>query len=137
MQESSGIGPDVLQSSEGAYNTQYPQVPNGITDVNYSIECGIQELKYSMDKAGVKGPTDIKRIKLALQGYNFGADSYLTFMNNRGYHTWSEKTAEAFAKRASGGIERSLDDPFRENAGPWAYGDQKYPEHVLQYYHPE
>ena len=47
MQESSGQGTDVMQSSEGAYNTQYPQTPNGITDVDYSIACGIQELKYS------------------------------------------------------------------------------------------
>ena len=43
MQESSGQGTDVMQSSEGAYNTQYPQTPNGITDVDYSIACGIQE----------------------------------------------------------------------------------------------
>lgn len=136
MQESSGIGPDVLQSSEGAYNTRYPQVPNGITDVNYSIECGIQELKYALEMAEVESPTDIKHIELALQAYNFGADSYLTFMKNRGYDSWSEHTAEAFAKRASGGIKRAQDDPFRENAGPWAYGDQRYPEHVLQYYHP-
>ena len=59
MQESSGQGTDVMQSSEGAYNTQYPQTPNGITDVDYSIACGIQELKYSMAKADVTGPNDI------------------------------------------------------------------------------
>ena len=29
MQESSGQGPDVMQSSEGAFNTLYPQVPGG------------------------------------------------------------------------------------------------------------
>ena len=68
MQESSGQGTDVMQSSEGAYNTQYPQTPNGITDVDYSIACGIQELKYSMAKADVTGPNDIANIKLALQG---------------------------------------------------------------------
>ena len=67
MQESSGCGPDVLQSSEGAYNKKYPQVPNGITDTSYSIECGIQELKYAMEKAGVSSPTDMDRIRLALQ----------------------------------------------------------------------
>ena len=67
MQESSGQGTDVMQSSEGAYNTQYPQTPNGITDVDYSIACGIQELKYSMAKADVTGPNDIANIKLALQ----------------------------------------------------------------------
>ena len=71
MQESSGQGSDVMQSSEGAFNTLYPQVPGGITDVSYSIQCGIQELKYAMDKAEVQSPTDFKRIRLALQGYNF------------------------------------------------------------------
>ena len=67
MQESSGCGPDVLQSSEGAYNKKYPQVPNGITDTSYSIECGIQELKYAMEKAGVSSPTDMDRIRLAFR----------------------------------------------------------------------
>lgn len=137
MQESSGKGPDVLQSSEGAYNEKYPQVPNGITDVSYSIACGIQELKYSMDLAQVQSPVDLENIKLALQGYNFGADSYFSFMEERGLDSWSEKSAEAFAKMASGGTKRAEDDPFREHAGPWAYGDQRYPEHVLRYYHPE
>ena len=79
----------------------------------------------------------MKRIELALQGYNFGADSYFSFMENHGYDSWSEKSAEAFAQMASGGTARSENDPFRENAGPWAYGDQRYPDHVLQYYHPD
>ena len=56
MQESSGQGTDVMQSSEGAYNTKYPQVPNGITDVDYSISCGIQELKYALNKIGCGRP---------------------------------------------------------------------------------
>ena len=136
MQESSGRGPDVLQSSEGAYNTKYPQVPGGITDVNYSIACGIQELKYSMEKAGVSSPTDMKGIRLALQGYNFGADVYFSYLEREGITSWSEETAEDFAKAASGNTPRSKDDPFYHTAGPWDYGDQRYPEHVLRYYHP-
>lgn len=136
MQESSGRGPDVLQSSEGAYNKKYPQVPNGITDTAYSIECGIQELKYAMEKAEVSGPTDMNGIRLALQAYNFGADVYFSYLDKNGITSWSEKTSEAFAKIASGETARSEDDPFYETAGPWDYGDQKYPEHVLRYYHP-
>ena len=136
MQESSGCGPDVLQSSEGAYNKKYPQVPNGITDTSYSIECGIQELKYAMEKAGVSSPTDMDRIRLALQAYNFGADVYFSYLEKNGITSWSEKTSEAFAKMASGETARSENDPFYETAGPWDYGDQKYPEHVLRYYHP-
>ena len=80
MQESSGQGTDPMQSSEGAYNTRYPQQPNGITDPSYSISCGIQELKYALDKAGCTGPTDLSKIRLALQAYNFGADSYFAYL---------------------------------------------------------
>lgn len=134
MQESSGVGPDVMQSSEGAFNTQYPQTPNGITDTEYSIECGIQELKYAMDKAGVQSPSDLKNIRLALQAYNFGADAYFSYMEEHHETSWSQESAEAFARMASGGKERAEDDPFRDPAGPWDYGDQRYPEHVLQYY---
>lgn len=136
MQESSGQGPDVMQAAEGAYNKRYPQVPNGIQDVSYSIECGIQELKYAMDKAGVTGPDDIKNIRLALQGYNFGADVYFSYLEENGISSWSEKTSEAFARMASGNTPRTEDNPLYETAGPWNYGDQKYPEHVLRYYHP-
>ena len=78
MQESSGQGTDPMQSSEGAYNTQYPQEPNGITDSSYSITCGIQELKYALEKAGCTGPSDLTHIRLALQAYNFGAAHGIT-----------------------------------------------------------
>ncbi len=86
MQESSGQGTDVMQSSEGAYNTKYPQSPNGITDIDYSISCGIQELKYALNKAGVTGPDDLDHIRLALQGYNFGADVYFNYLEKRRNH---------------------------------------------------
>ena len=135
MQESSGQGTDVMQSSEGAYNTQYPHTPNGITDVDYSIACGIQELKYSMTKADVTGPNDIANIKLALQGYNFGADVYFNYLEKNGITSWSEESSKAFAEIASGETERSKEDPLYDTAGPWDYGDQYYPEHVLRYYH--
>lgn len=137
MQESSGTGPDVMQSSEGAYNTEYPQEPGGITDTEYSIACGIQELKYAMERAEVSSPADMEHIKLALQAYNFGADVYLNYMEKEGYTSWSEESSEAFARMASGQTPRAENDPLRGPAGPWAYGDQNYPQHVLRYYHPE
>ena len=135
MQESSGQGTDVMQSSEGAYNTKYPQVPNGITDVDYSISCGIQELKYALNKAGVTDPDDLDHIRLALQGYNFGADVYFNYLEKNGITSWSVESSEAFAKIASGETARSEEDPLYPTAGPWDYGDQHYPEHVLRYYH--
>lgn len=70
MQESGGRGQDPMQSSECGYNNGYPHTPNGITDPAYSIECGVQMLRDSIQMADVKNPIDITRIKLALQGYN-------------------------------------------------------------------
>lgn len=135
MQESSGQGTDPMQSSEGAYNTQYPQQPNGITDPSYSISCGIQELKYALDKAGCTGPGDLTHIRLALQAYNFGTDSYFSYLEKNGETSWTTESAQAFAQMASGGRQRDEDDPLHDPAGPWDYGDQHYPEHVLRYYH--
>ena len=88
MQESGGRGNDPMQASEGGYNTRYPRVPGGITDPEYSIECGIQELKSVLTKAGCTGPTDLDRIKLALQGYNFGP----------GYIDWAMERDGGYAK---------------------------------------
>lgn len=135
MQESSGQGTDPMQSSEGSYNTQYPQQPNGITDPSYSISCGIQELKYALDKSGCTGPADLPHIRLALQAYNFGTDSYFSYLEKNGETSWTTESAQAFAQMASGGRQRDEDDPLHDPAGPWDYGDQYYPDHVLRYYH--
>lgn len=133
MQESAGRGSDVMQSSEGAYNERYPKVPDGITDVKYSIECGIQELKEAINRVGVTGPDDIDGICQALQAYNFGLN-YLAYVEDEGVEGWDEKTVAAFAEIASCGKTRSTSET--ESMGKWDYGDQKYPEHVLRYYAP-
>ena len=57
-----------------------PHEPNGIKDPEYSIECGVQELKAALVSAEVENPIDMERIKLALQGYNFG----------NGYISWAK-----------------------------------------------
>lgn len=44
MQESGGRGNDPMQASECGYNIQYPRTPGGITDPEYSISVGIQNL---------------------------------------------------------------------------------------------
>ena len=80
MQESGGKGNDPMQASECGYNTRYPNVPNGITDPEYSINIGIQNLAACLNAAGVKNPIDMDNIKLALQGYNFG----------NGYISWAK-----------------------------------------------
>lgn len=129
MQESGGKGSDPMQAAEGAYNTRYPHVPNGIQDPAYSIECGVQELKTSLNLAGVTSCTDLIKIRIALQGYNFGS-GYIQWMGRNNYFEWSFETACEFAEGTGWGKRA---DP-NSAAGPWKYGDQHYPEHVLQYY---
>lgn len=133
MQESSGHGVDVMQASEGGFNTKYPREPNGIKDTDYSIACGIQELKSALDKAGVQGADDLQNIEQALQAYNFGL-VYLDYAKENGADAWNEETVSAFAEMASGGKTR--DEAETAAMGKWKYGDQMYPQHVLRYYPP-
>ena len=122
MQESGGRGLDVMQAAEGGFNKKYPHVPNGITDPEYSIECGIQELKYALDKAGCTGPTDLDRIKLALQGYNYGS----------GYIDWAMERDGGYTK--ANAIAYSDMMCARPNWHYSRYGDKEYVDHVLRYY---
>lgn len=82
MQESGGRGLDPMQAAEGSFNTKYPHEPNGIKDPEYSIQCGVQELKAALTSAEVESPIDMEHIKLALQGYNFG----------NGYISWAKQS---------------------------------------------
>ena len=129
MTESGGRGNDPMQASESGYNTLYPRRPNGITDPTYSIECGIQALRDALTRADVSSPTDMVNIRIALQGYNFGS-GFVTWFRNKGYTEWSFEIACEFAESTGWGRRSNPNHP----AGPWAYGDQYYPDHVLRYY---
>jgi len=118
MQESSGKGLDVMQSSESTFNTRFPNVPNAITDPIYSIECGINTLKQCLILAGVRGMGDTENIKIALQGYNFGPEYIDYAKNNGGY---SLKTAEDFSDMMA--KVKAWND----------YGDPLYVDHVFRY----
>ncbi len=76
MQESSGLGTDPMGSSESEYNVRYPRAPNEILDPEYSIYCGILELKDCLIDNGVENPIDIENIRLALQQYNTEVEDY-------------------------------------------------------------
>lgn len=120
MQESGGQGNDPMQASECGYNTQYPNTPNGITDPEYSINVGIQNLAACLNAAQVENPVDMDRIKLALQGYNFG-NGYITWaQNNYGGYTYANA------------VEFSTIQA--ERLGWDSYGDTQYVSHVLRYY---
>ena len=120
MQESGGRGLDPMQAAEGSFNTRYPHEPNGIKDPEYSVECGVQELKAALISAEVENPIDMEHIKLALQGYNFG----------NGYISWAKTNYGGYSY--ANAVEFSTMQAAR--LGWDSYGDTQYPAHVLRYY---
>ena len=120
MQESGGRGLDPMQAAEGSFNTKYPHEPNGIKDPEYSIQCGVQELKAALTSAEVESPIDMEHIKLALQGYNFG----------NGYISWAKTKYGGYSY--ANAVEFSTQQAQR--LGWDSYGDTQYPAHVLRYY---
>ena len=120
MQESGGRGLDPMQAAEGSFNTRYPHEPNGIKAPEYSIECGVQELKAALISAEVENPIDMEHIKFALQGYNFG----------NGYISWAKTNYGGYSY--ANAVEFSTMQASR--LGWDSYGDTQYPAHVLRYY---
>lgn len=120
MQESGGRGTDPMQCSECNFNTLYPHTPGSITEPEYSINVGIQNLADCLQIAECESPVDIDAIKLALQGYNYG----------QGYITWAMNKYGEYTK--ANAIEFSLKTAEQLD---WAsYGDMDYVPHVLRYY---
>lgn len=120
MQESGGRGTDPMQCSECNFNTLYPHTPGAITDPEYSVNVGIQNLADCLQIAQCESPVDIDAIKLALQGYNYG----------QGYITWAMRKYGEYSK--GNAIEFSL--KTAEQYGWSSYGDMDYVPHVLRYY---
>ena len=120
MQESGGQGSDPMQASECGYNTRYPNTPNGITDPEYSIDVGIQNLAACLREADVESPVDMNHIKLALQGYNYG----------NGYISWAKENYGGYTY--ANAVEFS--EMMAERNGWSSYGDKEYVSHVLRYY---
>ncbi len=120
MQESGGQGNDPMQSSEGSFNTKYPKKPNGITDPEYLIDCGVQEIKSCLTSAEVKSPVDMDNIKLALQGYNYG----------NGYIQWAKTNYGGYTLANAA----EFSEKMAKEKGRESYGDRQYVPHVLRYY---
>ena len=120
MQESGGRGTDPMQASECPYNTQYPNTPGAIQDADYSIKVGVQYYADCVREAGCESPQDLDKLKLSLQGYNYG-NGYISWAirNHGGY---SEANALQFSQEQAA-------------AHGWSgYGDPEYVPHVLRYY---
>lgn len=120
MQESGGQGNDPMQASECAFNTKYPNTPGSISDPEYSIAVGIQNLAACLSQAGADGPEDIDRVSLALQGYNFGSGYISWALAN--YGGYSELNALEFSTMMA------------QRLGWPSYGDPYYVQHVMRYY---
>jgi len=120
MLESGGRGTDPMQCSECNFNTLYPHTPGSITDPEYSINMGIQNLADCLQIAQCESPMDMDAIKLALQGYNYG----------QGYITWAMNKYGEYTK--ANAVEFSL--KTAEQLGWDRYGNMDYVPLVLQYY---
>ena len=120
MQESGGRGSDPMQCSECGFNTRYPHAPNSITDPEYSVDVGIQNLADCLRLANAESPIDFDRISLALQGYNYGS----------GYISWALANYGGYSELNA--IEFS--DMMAARIGSAGYGDKAYVSHVLRYY---
>ena len=120
MQESTGLGTDPMQASESPYNTLYPNSPGSIADPEYSIQVGVRTYADCVREASCEAPYDMDRLKLSLQGYNFG-NGYITWALNH-YGGYSAANALQFSQEQAA-------------AHGWSgYGDTEYVAHVLRFY---
>ena len=124
MQESGGIGNDIFQASESLGLS-----PNTLS-VEESIDQGVKVMAARLEASKVESITDMNKIRLALQGYNFGG-GYIRYAINRDGQ-WTQDNTNDFAKDQSKGKKRSGNKA--QTLGVWAYGDQYYTFHVLRYY---
>ena len=87
MQVSSGgLTADCMASSLFDSNTLYAHMEGGITDPDYSIECGIKEFSSLLDLCNIKGPQDT-RLLVVYQAFHVG----------RKYAEFNEYTQEGAA----------------------------------------
>ena len=120
MQESGGRGTDPMQCSESPYNKRYSHAPGSIKSAEYSIDCGVHYLADCLKAAKCKSPLDMDRIRLALQGYNYG----------NGYIPWAIKRDGGYT--VANAI--AFSNMQAKKHGWDSYGDKQYPAHVLRYY---
>lgn len=109
-QESSGLGLDVMQSSESE-----GLQPNAITDPALSIDVGIRYFKKLFDKAENLGIKDLATI---IQSYNYGI-GYIQFIAQNGGNHTQELSDQFSAQQAI-------------NMGWTKYGNPQYANQVLK-----
>lgn len=120
MAESGGRGTDVMQCSECPYNTKYSNKPGSIKDPDYSIEIGIKYFSECLKRAGCTSASDISKLSLALQGYNYG-NGYIEWALQK-YGGYSQANAKEFS------------NIMKAKLGWSTYGNPNYVSAVLKYY---
>jgi len=120
MAESGGAGTDVMQCSECPYNDKYPKKPNSIKDVDYSIEIGTKYFAECLKQAGCTSSSDVAKLSLALQGYNYG----------NGYIDWAVKNYGGYSQANA----KEFSNMMRAKLGTSGYGNPTYVSAVLKYY---
>ncbi len=121
MQESGGKGLDLMQLLECPYNEKFSKQPDGIQDVEYSIDCDVHFLSDCLKAANVKSISDMRNISLALQGYNYG----------NGYINWAIEHFNGYTRANA----KVFSDEMKAKLQEDVYGDPDYVEHVLRCYH--
>ena len=115
QQESSGLGIDIMQSSESNYGKHNP-----VISVEESVDAGVHYFSECLKSAKCKSPYNIKKLSLALQGYNYGR-GFIKWTNDN-YGGYSEKSALIFSEK------------MKTEGHTNVYGDPKYVKHILRYY---
>lgn len=110
MQESGGVGTNVMQVNFGT-----------VTTAEDSIRMGVGYVRNCLEMARVTDPNDMDHIKVALQGYNYGT-GYITWVWNNYDGVYSEENAQEYS------------DMQKASLGWNIYGDPQYVPHVLRYY---
>lgn len=117
MQESGGNSeqyPDIMQSSE------YAGLPVNSLGIEESVDYGVQAIRDAMQVAGCKSPSELDKLKLALQGYNYGS----------GYVSWAITHYGGYSKDNA----IIFSNMMVAQLGWSRYGDPDYVDHVFQYY---
>ena len=125
--ESGGISPeswpDRMCCSESPFNERYSFGVGTIQDPLYSIQVGVESLKYLVDKLSPDAINDYNELKAVVQCYNYGEGFYYFLHNNYG-GIYSKEAAQAYSYRMGHGgtygnpsyIDR-FEEHFRKSAG--------------------
>lgn len=102
---SSGEGEDVMQSSNKEYNTLYGKEDDDITNAQYSIECGVKEIKTLIEMCNVQDLYDTANLQIMYQAYEYNRGYVAYAYENGGYSSDS-----AYTYAADNGITNRNED---------------------------